>query len=167
MVLQQLFQKVLKQHPILRAEKSNFLCKKIFHECLLFPCKPYYGFQTIQTLHNIARNIHLQFVGVAPIHQEFLQNKKLNLTMPGNFGQSYVKHFYTRYEYIGAKCQHNQSRIKPHCKCCQNVLLVLRVLNNIQNQIESTICCSFLGDQFLLDYVQKVGLENVAVILAV
>ena len=106
-------------------------------------------------------------LGVAPIHQEFLQNKKLNLTMPKNFAQSYVKHFYTRYEYIGAKCQDNQSRIKPHCKCCQNVLLVLRVLNNIQNQIESTICCSFLGDQFLLDYVQKVGPENVAVILAV
>ena len=45
--------------------------------------------------------------------------------MSTNFGQSYVKHFYIRYDYFSAKGQDNQSRVKlfkETRKCCQNVI---------------------------------------------
>ena len=47
------------------------------------------------------------------------------MIIPANFGQCYVKEFYIRYRYLGAKCEENQSRVKLFklpCKCCQNVI---------------------------------------------
>ena len=101
--------------------------------------------------------INLQFVGVSPSYwEEVWQNEKLDQTMPTNFGQCYVKHFYRSKNLSGMGILvENFKAISQESSLLEHLVSVVRMsyrisievltVNNIY-QKQSAICCSFFWE---------------------